>query len=280
VQINDQPPFEEAYFEGLYYKCYGLGRPIIALHGFGATSYSWRYLVPSLAPHYSIYLFDLKGHGKSDRPPDDRYSLQHQADLICKFIALHDLQHLTLIGHSMGGGVALLVAVKLLETDGDRLASLILIDTIAFPQKKPLFIRLITIPLLGRLLLTLVPATLSVKTVLRCAYFDKTRIEDDAIAEYAGNVQNAAGISAIIQVAKQIVPNNLDVVIPTYHKIKVPTLILWGCNDRIVSSGIGSKLNEILDRSTLSVIDDCGHIPHEERPTVSVPQVCNFLLEK
>jgi pimeloyl-ACP methyl ester carboxylesterase len=271
---------QEGIFEGLSYRMYGSGNPVIALHGFGATSYSWRHLIPAIASHRSLYLFDLKGHGKSEKPRDGRYSLNDQTELICRFIDRHDLTNLTLLGHSMGGGIALLTALKLLEDGKQRLSSLILIDSIAFPQKQPYFIRLLRIPVLPKLVLHLIPATISVRMVLRQAYFDKSKMAEDAIKEYAGNLADSEGIDAIVEVAKQVVPERLDHIISKYHTITIPTLILWGREDQIVLLENGASLNRMLAHSSLHTIGSCGHIPHEERPDDAVPVILHFLIEE
>ena len=57
----------------LHYEKRGEGRPVVFLHGFGATTYSWNHVVPRLAERYTTISFDLKGFGLSPKPADDRY---------------------------------------------------------------------------------------------------------------------------------------------------------------------------------------------------------------
>src|SRR5437870_1114727 len=104
-----------------------------ALHGFLATLESWRGLVP-LVPDRELWLFDLKGHGASPCPADGKYTVQDQADLVLARILEEDMRELTLIGHSFGCGVALLVAIALVKEAKGRLTSLVLIDSLAFPE--------------------------------------------------------------------------------------------------------------------------------------------------
>ncbi|HEX2227526.1 MAG TPA: alpha/beta fold hydrolase, partial [Candidatus Binatia bacterium] len=141
----------------LHYASYGQGRPLLCIHGFGASSYSWQRILPQVAKKNHVVLLDLKGHGASPKPVDSAYSLRDQADLVAEFIKQHDLRDLTLVGHSMGGGIALLVSLGFLNEAPGRISSLILIDTIAYPQKLPGFIRLLRFPLLGRLVTAITP---------------------------------------------------------------------------------------------------------------------------
>src|SRR5262245_52471382 len=90
----------------LHYEIHGAGKPVIFLHGFGASTYSWRHLIPSLKTHFKLIMIDLKGFGQSPKPNDNNYSAHDQANLICQFIIQEDLRNVTLVGHSYGGGVA------------------------------------------------------------------------------------------------------------------------------------------------------------------------------
>ena len=100
-----------------YYES-GQGQPILLLHGFGASSYSWRFLGPSLAENHRVIMIDLKGYGLSDRPRDQKYSVSDQADIVADFIRQQDSQEMVLIGHSMGGMVALMTYFKMGRNEG------------------------------------------------------------------------------------------------------------------------------------------------------------------
>src|SRR3989344_502255 len=126
-------PVSEGRMNGLYFRRYGSGRPVVALHGFGATSYTWRHMLAPLAAGHDVWTLDLRGHGKSDRPGGAHYALKDYADQVFEFIKRNDIKDLTLMGHSMGGGVALLVAMRLLR-EKQTLHSLIVVDSISYSQ--------------------------------------------------------------------------------------------------------------------------------------------------
>jgi pimeloyl-ACP methyl ester carboxylesterase len=264
-------------FRDLAYVRHGSGRPVIALHGYGATSYSWRHLAAACPAGIALYLFDLRGFGAAHKPFDERYALADQAAQICAFVNAEDLRDVTLIGHSMGGGVALLAAFELMAQG--RLRSLVLVGSVAFPQETPLFLRLAGTPVLGPLALACLPPRLLVKFVLRQAYYDPEKIEDAAVATYAGNLASAEGRHALHQAARHMIPADLDAIVARYKDIAVPTLIVWGRNDEIIPFANGTRLHATIPASRLFTVDACGHIPQEEKPRETIPVITAFLAQ-
>jgi pimeloyl-ACP methyl ester carboxylesterase len=263
--------------QGLHVVRQGNGKPAIMLHGYGTTQFTWRNLVPVLSAQRELWLVDLKGHGRSACPLDGKYALQDQVELIYRLIVENDLRQLTLIGHSMGGGVALLVALKLVADGENRLSSLVLIDGIAFPQRLPLFIRLAAWPLLGPMVLACVPVKLLVRMVLMTAFFDRRKIERQAIDAYAVNLRSHEHRRALIDTAKRLVPEDLKHEIRQYSSITVPTLIIWGKQDRVVPPSVSARLNTVLANSHYMVVENCGHMPQEERPEAILEPIAKFL---
>ncbi len=97
----------------LHFEIRGCGPPILLIHGFGASSFTWSKIIPSLAADHTVISLDLRGFGRSKKPRDGNYTLESQAAAVLDVIDTLDLDDVTLIGHSMGGGVALLVAMRL-----------------------------------------------------------------------------------------------------------------------------------------------------------------------
>jgi pimeloyl-ACP methyl ester carboxylesterase len=250
---------------------------MLFIHGFGASSYSWQRILPQLAKTERVVLLDLKGHGASPKPLDSAYSLRDQADLAVDFINQHDLRDLTLVGHSMGGGVALLVALKFAGQAADRIASLILIDTVAYPQTLPGFIRLLRVPVLGPVITTITPSTLQARLVLKLAYFDDSRITAAAVAAYSAPLRIPGAGHALVETARQIIPKDLEAISSQYPKLKMPSLIIWGSHDRVVPLETGRRLNQALPNSRLVIIPESGHIPQEETPEKVLPEILQFL---
>ena len=261
----------------LYHETHGNGDPVIFLHGLGGNLYEWRYLIEPLETDHRLILFDLKGAGKSPKPHDDKYSMFDQAEPIYQFILQNDLRNLTLIGHSFGGGVAMLVALKLAKQDPRRLSHLILIDTVSYPQKLPGVIRMLRLPLLGPLGLYLIPDRIKVRRMLEKIYFDDSKITPEDVEAYATPLSFPGAKYALLQTARQLIPDHMDELISMYPQIDVPTLIVWGREDKIIPLENGVRLNRALKNSQLVIIDRCGHDPHEERPEAAITVIRKFL---
>ena len=122
---NGQPPTSVT----LYKEVYGSGDPILCLHGLGASLFTWRHFIAPFSQNNKLITVDFRGCGKSPKPDDTHYSIEELADDIYNLIISENLTKLTLVGNSLGGAVALLVAVRLTEQDPTRLARLVLIDS-------------------------------------------------------------------------------------------------------------------------------------------------------
>lgn len=263
----------------LHYSDDGKGSPLLLIHGFGTNSYTWRYLAPELAKTHRVITIDLKGFGQSDKPLDENYSAVDQANLLAQFIEDHDLKGLTLIGHSYGGGVALFLALQDDQRLKGRIAKLVLLDTIAYPQRIPTFFQMLDMPVVSQIGMHMVPAKAQVSVALKIAFFDDSKIDQAEIDAYSEPLESAEGKHAIIYSAREIVPPDLDSLASRYNSIKLPTLIIWGDHDRIVPLDIGLKLRRSMPNSKLAIVSECGHMPQEEQPAATLNLIHEFLGE-
>jgi pimeloyl-ACP methyl ester carboxylesterase len=261
----------------LYHERHGRGRPVIALHGYGETLYTWRHLTGPISAQNELYLFDLKGHGRSPKPRDGKYAAEDQAELIHDFIRRQNLTDVTLIGHSMGGGISLVLAERLIAERPDRLASLVLVGSVSYLQPIAALARVIGVPLLGEALLTIVPPGLVVRTVLRGAYYDPEKVTEDEVEAYKVNLADHDSIHALVTIARHIIPHAIEPALAAINASGVPVLLIWGRQDHYVPLAVGSRLNARLKRSRLWAIDKCGHVPHGERPEIVAPAVAAFV---
>ncbi|HEY9073619.1 MAG TPA: alpha/beta hydrolase [Desulfobaccales bacterium] len=262
-----------------YYEA-GQGPPIILLHGFGGSSYSWRYLIPPLAADHRVFTIDLKGFGLSDKPADGHYAVADQAEIIADFISRHDLHDLVLMGHSMGGAVTLMTYLKLRETDPGRLRKLVLIDSAGYPQKLPWFIWFSKVPGLSTAAGKLLSPRFAAALVLKKCYYHKDQVTEEQIDTYAyyGSLPGAA--AAVSQTAKQLVPLDIEALTAQYKTITVPVLIIWGKEDEVVPLEVGERFKRDIPNSELVVIPHCGHIPLEEKAQVTRQAIIGFLHKK
>jgi len=264
----------------LHYKETGRGDPVLLLHGLGASSYAWRYVTPDLASNNRVIALDLKGFGGSDKPEDGKYSLFDQAELVDKFIRKHNLNNLTLVGHSFGGGVALALAIKDQKRRRPRLKKLILIDSISYKQKIPWGIALMRTPIISDLGISLIPPEMQMQIALKFAYHDNSKIPPEAPREYAKQLSSPGGKYALLRTAAQLMPENIDQFTKKYRDLKLKTLLIWCRRDGIVPVEYGKRLYNNLPNARMHILPACIHLPQEELPQLTSRLMTNFLREK
>jgi pimeloyl-ACP methyl ester carboxylesterase len=264
----------------LHYERYGQGDPVICLHGLGACTYTWRNLIEPVSKTHELFLIDLKGYGESPKPRDGRYAVQDQAQLVYNFIRDHDLKNVTLIGTSYGGAVSLMVTLMACDHDPDRIGRLILIDSAGYNQALPWHLRVLKTPVIGWLSIHLLPRKASTKRVLRYVYFNHRLITREQVAAYSKPMRSPGSRQALLQTARQAIPANIDELTSRYKEICVPTLLIWGEEDRIVPLKIGEMLAEAIPDSQLVVLPGIGHAPHEEAPEQTIPLIVDFLAQR
>ena len=152
-----------------------------------------------------------------------------------------------------------------------------MIDSIAYEQEMPLFVKLLATPKLGPLAVATVPSHLQVRTIMKLAYFDDEAVPEEAVERYAHVLNDSAARQALVRTARQIIPPDLDSLTPLYSEIGYPTLILWGEQDAIVPLDIGRRLHQVMPNSRLVVFPDTGHIPQEEQPDATLAEIEAFL---
>lgn len=266
-------------YQGLkinYYEA-GQGPPVMLLHGFGACAYTWRHLAPPLAQAHRVYVIDLKGFGYSDKPADGKYAVADQAEMVAAFIQARDLKDLAVVGHSMGGAVALITYFKLRESDPARINKLVLIDSAGYRQKMPWFIRFARMPLVGRVGGRLLSPRLISYLVLRRCYHNDDKITDAQIDTYAYFSSLPGAREAVMATARQLVPDDIDALTAQYKTIRVPVLVIWGAEDKVVPLEVGKKFERDIPGAKLVILPQCGHIPPEEEEQATTRLVVDFL---
>lgn len=261
------------------YHDHGAGQPLVMLHGFGSSSYSWRHVTTGLSGGFRLISIDLKGFGLSEKPLDEHYTAEDQADIVIGFINEHDLNDVVLIGHSLGGAVALVAGLKEKETGIGRITRMVLIAAASFNQKLPFFIRILRTPILKYFPRVLLPAAVTAKMMLKKAFYDDTKVTEDMIEKYAGCLYLPGAYHALTMTAEKIIPENIGEITGKYPSIDIPALLIWGGRDEIVPLEVGKRLEGALRNAKLHVIQDCGHIPQEECPEQTIDIMERFLAE-
>jgi pimeloyl-ACP methyl ester carboxylesterase len=251
----------------------------LLVHGYAGSSYTWHHWSPKLAERGRVVQVDLKGFGEAPKPDDGRYTPTDLADLLVELVRELDLSRLTLVGHSLGGGICLITALRLLDQREPRLERMVLVAAPAYEQRLPPLVPLSNLPTFSTLTAKAIGARTIVRSVLRSIVFDKDSITDEQVEAYAAALESSEGLRAAMDVGRSIVPADLDALVRRYPEIDVPTLLLWGERDPVIPLWVGERLSEDLPRARLVVMPQCGHIPPEEYPEPSFAHVAAFLDE-
>jgi pimeloyl-ACP methyl ester carboxylesterase len=253
--------------------------PVVFVHGFAAGIFTWHDLRPFFPPdRFRLYLLDLKGYGFSSKPHDGRYGPEDHAAIVAAFLEKLGLRRAVLVGHSLGGGIALTVCLTALRAGKrDMIGRLVLIDCAAYPQPLPPLMRLLRLPILGWILLHVFPRRFMVCFTLTRIFRNKEAVTRERIARYASAHAQSGAAYVFIKTCRQLAGFGRMGFASRYGAIAVPTLIVWGKEDPLIDIRLGERLHAEIPGSRLVVIAGCGHNPHEERPAETFAAIGGFL---
>jgi pimeloyl-ACP methyl ester carboxylesterase len=263
----------------IFYTVKGEGEPIVLIHGFGAGMWVWENQVEALSRSHRVYALDLIGHGSSDRP---RISYTPEAYLrfLKGFLDGVGIKKATLIGNSMGGGIAWGMAILFPE----RVESLILIDCappdVLKQVKNNSFLTLVSIkrlPLVPKLVIASRDRR-SIKQVLEECVFDRRKITPEVLDRQYQLLR----IEGTTWVLYSTLKNAEDALIfkDQLSNISVPSFLIWGEKDLIFPLSVAECLRQAIPGSILKVIEKSGHIPMWETPEEVNEAIFSFLRTK
>lgn len=260
-----------------YVQSGSAGPEILLLHGFGSSTYTWRKNLEPLGKFARVTAIDIKGFGLTEKPKDGQY---HEAAYARHVLAVMDklnLRNPVIIGNSMGGAVAMRVALECPE----RCSGLILVDA-ARPYTNLDFAAagVDTTKFRGR---PSVLATALVRTMI-----SRERIRQMLVSVYEGHepvtdqMIDAYYVPTTIEGAPEAL---LSMVNPPPDKakpkpianLKMPVTILWGKADPVIPVRAGEALARDIPGSELVIWQEAGHLPHEDRPEDFERLVSGFL---
>lgn len=262
---------------GIAYEERGAGPALVLIHGMGASRYFWRKVIPALAREHRVIALDLKGYGRSSKPEDGRYSILDQARLVRAALAERGVTSATVIGHSLGGAVALALAIEDLDRRQRLVERLVLMAAPAYPQSMPPPIALLTYRGVAETVMNLAPSHVIARVTLYGASLDTSYISEADIAAYAEPISSLGGRAALIATARALEPSRYGTLMARYRRVKVPALLVWCRADAIVPLETGQRLARTLPDARLEVIEGCNHMPPEEKPAETLVRLKAFL---
>jgi pimeloyl-ACP methyl ester carboxylesterase len=257
---------------GIHYLEAGTGPALLLIHGLGASTFTFRRILPDLARRFRVVALDLKGFGFSERADGD-YSLGTQAALVRQVMDRLGIERASVLGHSMGGAVAMRLALAY----PDRVERLILASSASDLE---LGHRIWGAAVIGRLLPLVAPFTLHNRRFrelsLKSGYYDPDRCTEDIIEGYMLSARVRGYLRAL---GNTMAHWRRDP--PLYPAdITQATLILWGEGDRWLPPSRGERLHRLIPGSRLELVAGGGHLFLEEQPEAALRLIEDFLLER
>jgi pimeloyl-ACP methyl ester carboxylesterase len=270
----------------VHYKIYGSGEPVmILLHGFGASTFSWREVTGPLSQSGTVIAYDRPAFGLTERPlpgpkgwnGQNPYGPEANVSLLIGLMDALQVKKAVLVGNSAGGTVAVQTALK----NPERVSALILVDAAIYPgtsgNRFGLLAPLVNTPQMDRLgpYFTRSLAGDQGTQFLRTAWHDPSKITDAITTGYRKPLKVENWDIALWEYTKAG-SGNED--LPQQLKLlHMPVLVLAGDDDQIIPTDLSTQLARDIPGSKLTIITACGHLPQEECPQSFLKSVSGFL---
>lgn len=250
----------------------GSGEPIVLIHGFGASTFSWRKVMPALAESYRVVAIDLNGFGYTQRPRSpESYTREGQEKLVLGVMDALGIDQAHVFGHSYGGGLALFMASR----HPGRFRSLVLVDSSAPTYPDDRRSRAATFrPLTSLFVRTFALRPGAIRRALLRSYYDDSQVTSELVQAYLDRVRIEGVADAYYGLTVPIHTSGERVDLGT---INVPALVVWGAQDELVSPASGRSAAERLPLAAFVLLESCGHLPMEEQPEKFLRAVLPFL---
>lgn len=248
--------------------------PIVLLHGTSASLHTWQGWADRLSASRRVIRFDMPAFGLTGPAPDDDYQIESYASTVVAVMAHLNVERAVIAGNSLGGYVAWATAVLYPQ----QVDKLILVNASGFPfasESVPLGFKIASNPLLKNLVGDLLPRAV-IRSSLENVYSDNNKVTDALVDQYFDLTTRQGNRDALGQRFVQTLPGKLA---KRVSEIRQPTLIIWGRDDKLIPLAIGHRFESEISNSRLVVLDNLGHLPHEEGPQKTAEIVIDFLAQ-
>jgi pimeloyl-ACP methyl ester carboxylesterase len=263
------------------FRMAGSGPPLLLVHGLGDTSATWARLIPRLARDHTVIAPDLLGHGDSEQPRAD-YAVAAYACGMRDLLGVLDIERVTVVGHSLGAGVAMQFAYQFPE----RCERLVIVGGGGVgPEVHPL-LRLAAGPgaELALPLATSAPARLAMRRLApvlrRVGGLGLGRGDFDYVLERYLALDSGTARQAFLRTLRAGVDLRGQVITMmdrSYLTAGLPTLIVWGAHDGVIPVAHARLAHSAMPGSRLEVFEHAGHFPHHDMPDEFVAVLRDFL---
>ena len=251
----------------------GEGTPVILIHDLLVSHLSFGDVLGPLAARFRVLAPDLPGFGESEKPTPARYAygIEAFAETIVDLIAGLELGRVSVIGHSLGGAVAITLAAE----HPELVEKLVLVDAMSYPFRFDWYSRLPLLPFVGGFFFKQLYGRGAFRRHFRENVFSPgTELPIERIDRHYDQFNTPAARESAHAVLHAI--RDTRPIVARVTRITAPTLVVWGRRDRLFPSSFGQRLAREIAGARLDVLD-AGHAPHEERPPEFARSVTQFL---
>lgn len=262
------------------YRAFGSGPPLLFVHGWPLSGFTYRKVIPPLATSYTCYAVDLPGAGQTRWRGDNDFSFRGQAANLKRFAEALDLRAVHLVAHDTGATIARALAL----IAGERIGKMVLINT-EIPGHRPPWI-----PLFQRLA-GLPGAITNFKLLLSFDFFvrssmgfgncfvDKNLIGGEFSAEFIRPmVKNRTRMEGQIRYLRGIDWQLVDSLAQEHRRISNPVLFVWGADDPTFPAARAREMvTQLADCRGFHAIPDAKLLVHEEKPEAVADYIAGFL---
>ena len=271
-EVENAGDMEYLELEGnwIRYRVTGGGAPVVLVHGWLTSGKIWEQLAGRLAQRFTVYTLDLAGFGDSDKPISG-YGIRHGSRLLYAFCAHFGLTRTAVVGHDVGG----VIAVKLAADHPDVVGRLVLVAT---PAKEdqidlPTLLWLTTLPVVGPVFYTLGRFVKPLRRLwMRPFVLDSENLTEEVV-EDAGKSTPAAVAKTLDVMRRELARDRL---VRQAGIVKVPVLVIAEEEDQIVDPQAASDWAQTVS-AEVAFLNECGHLPMLERAEEFNAQVLAFL---
>jgi pimeloyl-ACP methyl ester carboxylesterase len=253
------------------YNIIGGGPPVLLVHGWLSSSRIWEQLAARLAQRFTVYTLDLSGFGESDKPLSG-YGIRNGSRILYAFCAHFGLTRTNVIGHDLGGNMA----VKLAADHPDVVGRLVLVATPADEDQidLPTPLWFATLPVLGPIFYTLGRLAQPVRRLWMRPFVADPRDLSEEVVEDAGRSTPAAASKTLAVARREISGGRLA---RQAGIIKTPLLLIAGEEDQIVDPQAVGVWARSVEQAEICLLDECGHLPMIERTAEFNARILAFL---
>lgn len=260
------------------YRIGGDGPAILLIHGMAGSSRTWKDAMPLLARRFSVIAPDLLGHGDSAKPLGD-YSLGSFASGLRDFLGVLGIEHATVVGQSLGGGVAMQLAYQ----HPELCERLVLVNSGGLGREVNWMLRTLSLPGAEFIMPVVFPSFVRDRGNDVSRFLHRHGLRAPRIAEMWRAYVSLAepeNRHAFVRTLRAVVDSGGQGVSAKdrlYLTARMPTLIVWGGADHIIPVAHAYEAHEAIAGSRLEVFEGVGHFPHAEEPIRFAEVLIDFI---